>query len=180
MVIHLLLVASLQSSAHVFTAFSYPTHSQCQSIRVHEPCLNPHILNSQQFYMCTHVSITICHAPFNTCSSPFTSETQSTHLLRNIQQSAHTQVYLEASPPVGVAHVTRHCGTSWCPAGYNTSFTHKWCAQIWSRCLEFLYFVSHDGFNYHTEVGPASYYSVYRNAKPYITLLQAKMQYSAL
>ena len=59
MVIHLLLVASLQSSVHVFTAFSYPTHSQCQSIRVHEPCLNPHILNSQQFYMCTHVSITI-------------------------------------------------------------------------------------------------------------------------
>lgn len=29
------------------------------------------------------------------------------------------------------------------------------------------------------EVGPASYHSEYRNAKPYITLLQANMQYSA-
>ena len=49
----------------------------------------------------------ICHAPFNTRLSPsFTSETQSTHPLRNIQQSAHTQVYLEASPPVGVWHMS--------------------------------------------------------------------------
>lgn len=109
MVIHLLLVASLQSSAHVFRlSHTSATHSQSQSIRIHEPCLNPHILNSQQFYMCTHVSITIFAMLHLTLVHllPSLLGTQSTLPLRNIQQSAHTQVYLEASPPVGVWHTS--------------------------------------------------------------------------